>query len=203
MVEDPLTLAQVQMLALWLREDDRDTVRAEAASIMDPLLGLYCQQDDVRTPVLEVLQQLLLDENNIDSFLHYKGWETLIYDLRSIIKAPSMPEQTRYCGLVIADILGSVASHAIKLSTASRHWIDFVRVAGTLDAKGSSETLEMQSNIALLAIQLYLENRTNDRKGHGLRQLLQSSKRLLIAGDKLDKATRDNLEEAVKMLNFS
>ncbi|CAK7274400.1 hypothetical protein SEPCBS119000_006150 [Sporothrix epigloea] len=58
---DSLVLASLRTLALWLREDDNETLRREAAGLIDMLLGLYVTSAedgnlDYRRPVLVALE---------------------------------------------------------------------------------------------------------------------------------------------------
>ena len=70
---DPLVLAAVRALALWLREDDNKVLRREAAGLTDMLLELYESSSspgsgslDFRRPVLVALEGIsaLEDDNN-------------------------------------------------------------------------------------------------------------------------------------------
>lgn len=90
--EDSLVLAAVRALAIWLREDDNDALRGEAAGLMDMLLDLYrdsagagagtgaaptdpssragAQQHlDFRRPVLVALEGITATEEGAEAFL--------------------------------------------------------------------------------------------------------------------------------------
>lgn len=58
MFADPLTLSQLRTISLWLRDEENDALRKEAAGIMDVLLALYQHEgeQDFRSPVLVALQ---------------------------------------------------------------------------------------------------------------------------------------------------
>ncbi|KAI4174606.1 MAG: hypothetical protein LQ343_002179 [Gyalolechia ehrenbergii] len=202
MREDPLILAQLRMLALYLRDDKGDSIHQEAVDIMDLLLGLYCQQDEVRWPVLTILEQLILNENNIGNFLYNKGWETLVNDFSSIIQSPSACGESLGCAEVIVDMLKPVVKHIIKSGAASKYGMDLVGVACTLDSNGWSDVLELKCAALFLAIQLYL-NMPADTKGNGkaFKQLLKMPEMLLTAGAELEEATKDELEGAMESLS--
>jgi len=55
---DPLILSQLRCLSLWLRDEENDALRKEAAGIMDVLLALYQHNgdQDFRFPVLVALE---------------------------------------------------------------------------------------------------------------------------------------------------
>lgn len=54
---DPLTLSQLRTLSLWLRDEENDALRREAAGVMDVMLALYQHdgEQDFRFPVLVAL----------------------------------------------------------------------------------------------------------------------------------------------------
>ncbi|KAL9025756.1 MAG: hypothetical protein Q9196_005478 [Gyalolechia fulgens] len=201
MREDPLILAQLRVLALWLREDNGDEIHHEAVGIMDLLLGLYCQQDEVRWPILTILEQLILDEDNIDHFLDQKGWETVVYDFRSIIESPSACGVSLGCAEVIVDLLAPVVRHIIKSRAVSKYGMDMVGVACSLDSKGSCDVLEVKCAALFLAVQLYLKIPADTKgKWKALKQLVKIPEMLLKASDELDEATKDELEDAMETL---
>lgn len=61
MFADRLTLSQLRTLSLWLRDEDNDALRREAAGVMDALLALYQYngEQDFRYPVLVALEVCL------------------------------------------------------------------------------------------------------------------------------------------------
>lgn len=61
MFADPLTLSQLRTLSLWLRDEENDALRREAAGVMDALLALYQHrgEQDFRYPVLVALEVCL------------------------------------------------------------------------------------------------------------------------------------------------
>lgn len=58
MFADPLTLSQLRTLSLWLRDEENDGLRKEAAGVMDVFLALYQydSEQDFRYPVLVALE---------------------------------------------------------------------------------------------------------------------------------------------------
>ena len=87
---DPLVLAGIRALAIWIREDENENLRNETAGLMDMFLELYKSgsQDslDFRYPVLLALEAILIAEESVEIFLGQGGWETLALDLKSILQ---------------------------------------------------------------------------------------------------------------------
>ncbi len=95
LVTNPIILAAVRYLALWLREDENEALRREAAGIMDVLLGLYSSADDTgdkfreevdfKSPVLMASEGILASEDGVEAFLREDGWRVLSADLSTIL----------------------------------------------------------------------------------------------------------------------
>lgn len=91
--QDPLILAAVRALAIWLREDDNDSLRKEAAALSDMFMDLYKSSAsgrlDFRRPVLVALEGVVTIAKGIKSLLENEAWETLVQDMLSILQASS------------------------------------------------------------------------------------------------------------------
>lgn len=93
--QDPLILAAVRALAIWLREDDNDMLRKEAAGLTDMFIDLYrssAEQGarlDFRRPVLVALEGTTVLEDGAASLLDQNGWEVLTQDLLAILRSTS------------------------------------------------------------------------------------------------------------------
>ena len=88
MCDDPLTLSETRALALWLREDDNDALRREAAGIIDVLFNLYSKSHskvDFRSPVLVALEGILAVPEGIEAFLNEEGWHILFKGLQNAL----------------------------------------------------------------------------------------------------------------------
>jgi neurochondrin len=87
---DPLILAGIRALAIWIREDENENLRNESAGLMDMFLELYKSDSqnslDFRYPVLLALEAILNAEESVEAFLGQGGWETLSLDLKSILQ---------------------------------------------------------------------------------------------------------------------
>lgn len=88
--QDPLILAAIRALAIWLREDDNDSLRKEAAGLSDMMMDLYKSSTsgslDFRRPVLVALEGIVVVKKGINSFLENEGWETLTRDMLAIFQ---------------------------------------------------------------------------------------------------------------------
>lgn len=83
--QDPLVLAAVRALAIWLREDDNDALRAEAAGLADLLMDLYSSGDEQRrAAVLVALEGVMAVDEGVAAVLEQQGWEILTRDLLQI-----------------------------------------------------------------------------------------------------------------------
>ncbi len=129
MSEDPLTLSETRTLALWLREDDNDALRREAAGIVDVLLGLYGSEDakgDIRSAVLTAFEGIFEVPEGIDAFLREDGWEILSKDLQKILSSRKSEEETR--GLEIIRALLTVAESEV-VGPAKKEWVKIIDMA--------------------------------------------------------------------------
>ncbi|KAF3770347.1 hypothetical protein M406DRAFT_34482 [Cryphonectria parasitica EP155] len=94
--QDPLVLAAVRALAIWLREDDNDMLRSEAAGLGDMFMDLYktgaSDRLDFRRPVLVALEGIMTVDEGANSLLENEGWEVLTKDMLSILQTSSSVE---------------------------------------------------------------------------------------------------------------
>lgn len=90
---DPLILAMIRTLAIWLREDDNKLLRKEAAGLTDMFLDLYQASSaaklDFRSPVLVALEGIVGETKGIDAFTTNGGWKILASDLIAILRSSS------------------------------------------------------------------------------------------------------------------
>lgn len=93
--EDPLILAAIRTLAIWLRENDNDMLRQEAAGLSDMFIDLYkssaSDRLDFKMPVLVALEGIVAVEEGANALLENGGWETLTEDMLSVLQATSSP----------------------------------------------------------------------------------------------------------------
>jgi len=87
---DPLILAGLRGLAIWIREDENENMRNEAAGLMDMLVELYKLEDlQYRYPILLALEGIMTTDDGVENFLGQDGWNILSQDLYSALKSVS------------------------------------------------------------------------------------------------------------------
>jgi hypothetical protein len=101
MANDAFILAAVRALAVWVRDDDNDALRAEASGLMDLFMDLYRDSTkhsatagsmvlDFRSAVLVALEGLSVSDDAVEALLSYDGWLVLTTDLLAILhRTPS------------------------------------------------------------------------------------------------------------------
>lgn len=109
--QDPLILAAVRALAFWLREDDNDVLRGEAAGLADLLMDLYKTSSgpaarlDFRRPVLVALEGIMAVDEGVAAVLEHEGWEILTRDMLTILQQPLLTEVDAARGVEIVRVL--------------------------------------------------------------------------------------------------
>jgi len=96
---DPLILAAIRVLAIWIREDENDNLRNESAGLMDMLVELYKTSSpeklDFRYPILLALEGMMTTEDGVDNFLGQEGWQVIGQDLEALLRS-TLNEQSLY-----------------------------------------------------------------------------------------------------------
>lgn len=116
--QDPLILAAIRALAIWLREDDNEQLRKEASGLGDLFIDLYrhsCHPDcdqkkknndqklDFRRPILMAWEGLVEERKGVESFLANGGWQALADDLVGILQSTSSTSSSSSSGEVLVD----------------------------------------------------------------------------------------------------
>ncbi|KAL1843774.1 hypothetical protein VTJ49DRAFT_7484 [Mycothermus thermophilus] len=117
--QDPLVLAAVRALALWVREDENDLLRKETAGLGDMFVEVYRDGGngglDFRRAVLVAFEGLLAEKKGRAAILDNGGWEALAGDLIAVLETWCSPSAA------------SVSSAAIDEADAARG-VEIVRV---------------------------------------------------------------------------
>ena len=158
-MQDDLVLAAIRALALWLREDENETLRREASGITDVFLGLYAQSSsgissvksppttreaepgkaeplDFRLALLTAFEGTTTTNNGVEAFLESNGWETLWrHDLANLLLSPTTnahpsEEDNTSRGIEIIRVLLAVVEHGD--ASAKEEWMDVVTAAAAL-----------------------------------------------------------------------
>ncbi|KAK5636644.1 hypothetical protein RRF57_012356 [Xylaria bambusicola] len=99
--EDPITPAAVRFVATWLRDDDGEALRSQAAGLIDLFAELYKMNmsstniPELRLPILAALEGILQTSDGREAF-HNSGLlsRCLFPDLRSILTGQDMALST-------------------------------------------------------------------------------------------------------------
>lgn len=191
MTKDPLTLSEARTLALWLREDDNDPLRREAAGIMDVLLGLYDSEDarpEIRPPVLTALEGILEVPEGIEAFLREEGWEILVKDLRLALLESSQKSTNDKRGFDIVRALLTVAESEV-VGPAKQEWVNVVDLA--LENLQKPDNGWLHKDLQIAVCQLVVEVLTKLPKAIRRRQASKATKLSRIARTKLPGSGRD------------
>ncbi|KAI1143926.1 DUF1941-domain-containing protein [Hypoxylon sp. FL0543] len=95
---DAFILSAIRAIALWVRDDDGDALRKQAAGLMDMFMELYQGSSsassqpnglDYRLPILAALEGVLRTSKGIQAFNSYNGWNILSADMLRILEASS------------------------------------------------------------------------------------------------------------------
>ncbi len=198
--EDPLTLSQLRTLALWLREDDNDALRKEAAGIVDVLLYLYDSKGslDFRSPVLIALEGIITVSEGVEAFLREECWETLVRDLRELLASPEA--DTSHGTETVRILLGVV--EADETGPAREEWMDVIRMVSAIKPSRQHPSFELATAAAQLAVEIVTRSPRGVRKrsNGAVTALAKWSMDMLQSGSPDTDEARDDLQEIVQAL---
>lgn len=193
---DPLILASMRTLAIWLREDENESLRKEAAGLMDMLLELYQASTssvvDFRYAVLSALEVILTTEDGIDGFLAQNGWETLSNDLIAAVcgtdaaKNSSNNNGVERGQLTVRVLLVVVDSESTTEPRES--WMEVVKSAASMKPSSSKDLLMLDVQIAVL--QLAAALLTSSSKGMQKRYVMYTTGILGLANQLRNEARK-------------
>ncbi|KAJ4391340.1 hypothetical protein N0V93_004957 [Gnomoniopsis smithogilvyi] len=164
--QDPLILSAIRALAIWLREDDNETLRKEASGLSDMMLDLYKNSPsgrfDFRGAVLVALEGIVTLDKGIAAFLENEGWEILVRDMLAIFEASSSVNDASEAGRGI-EIVRVLLPVVEREQPGSREaWMAVVTAVAAWDvptAEQASTILEFQ--IAVLQLVTALLSNTH------------------------------------------
>lgn len=120
---DPIILAGLRALSLWLREDENVELAQEATSLMDMYMALYSSsmatdaKVDFRHAVLTCLTGLLVESDDaVQQFLDQKGWSLLQEDLLqniSLLSISAMQPPAAHTQDIIRVLISVVESETV------------------------------------------------------------------------------------------
>ncbi|KAF5227371.1 hypothetical protein FAUST_11820 [Fusarium austroamericanum] len=154
--DDMLILSAVRTLALWLREEENDTLRKEATGLMDMFMDLYkfSSQDklDFRSAVLVALEGLIAVPQGCELLLANDGWAILTRDLGSILQHPrACREQDASRAIDIVRVLLPIVEQ--ETSGVPESWMDLITSVAAWDIPDSGLSPLSQEALAA-ALQL-------------------------------------------------
>lgn len=203
--EDPLTLAAVQALGLWLLEDDNDQLRREATGLMDMFMDLYRSSSsgfhDFRSALLVTLEALVTLEEGREQLLQHGGWEILSRDLTDIVQTLSQSNAAR--GIETIRILLAIVDE--ERTETAEEWMDLITsISGWSlpDGVQSPIVRELELNVVQLCCSLLA------KANPGLRRRYLHSTRAIAGIAFLLKGTiveddplREDLDQVTDMLH--
>lgn len=214
MFSDSLILAQLSCSSLWLRDEENDTLRQEAAGITDVLLALYERGEDskalgeneqnarggnkiFRSTVLVALEGVIETPAGVEAFLHEDGWNILAKDL--VENAENVQEHPQ--GIEIIRVLLAVLE-SCSVRPAKEEWMFLVGLASkTLSSTAEEANLEFAIAVSQLAVELLVKAPHGVRKKNRERALeLLKRAEALSMKDYDDGGIEDGLEEVVEGL---
>lgn len=200
--QDPLILSAIRTLAIWLREDDNDTLRKEASGLSDMLLDLYKTSSssplDFRRAVLVALEGIITVDKGAAAFLENEGWEILTRDMLAILQASSCvnEEDEAARGIEIVRVLLPVVEREQPGSRET--WLAVVTAVAAWDVPNIEQApvvLEFQVAVLQLATALL----SNTHAGMQKRYVHSISAVIGIAGQLKGKVRDDAvLEESLE-----
>ncbi|ROW12291.1 hypothetical protein VMCG_00634 [Cytospora schulzeri] len=167
--QDPLILAAIRALAIWLREDDNDGLRREASGLSDMLMDLYKVSGtpgarlDFRPPVLVALEGVVTVDDGITCLLDNEGWQVLTQDMVSILQASSTHSDEKECarGIEIVRVLLPIVE--LEQPGSREAWMGVVTAvsawSGPADTERPSVVYEFQ--VAVLQLVTALVSNTH------------------------------------------
>lgn len=155
--EDPLVLACIRCLAIWLREDDNETLRKEAAGLCDMFTELYKASTtggsglDFRRPVLVALEGITASEVGPENLLNHDGWRILVDDLVTVGASGKSDDEDFSRGIEIVRILLPIVEN--ERPGSKEEWLDAATAMAAWDVPEDEQSLQaMEFRVAALQL---------------------------------------------------
>ncbi|KAK3296154.1 Neurochondrin-domain-containing protein [Chaetomium fimeti] len=223
---DPLVLAAVRALALWIREDDNELLRKEASGLADMLVELYQRSRvgvkgegegqgqgrlDFRRAVLVAFEGVVVERKGREAVLAEGGWEVLVGDLLGVLlggvggegEGEGEEEEEAARGVEIVRVLLQIAE--AEVPGPKEAWMDLVTKVATWDVpEGMQSPVVVECHVAVL--QLVTTLLVSAHPGMRKRYVHSTSAVLGVANRlkgkvKGDKASEEALEDVVGTLD--
>ncbi|CAN8097196.1 unnamed protein product [Discula destructiva] len=203
--QDPLILAAVRALSIWLREDDNNMLRKEAAGLIDMLLDLYKSSTsgrlDFRSAILVALEGISNVDEGVTALLENEGWEVLTKDLLTIFQASSFVSDNGEAGRGI-EIVRVLLPVVEREQPGSREaWMAMVTMVAAWDVPDVEQpSLVLEFQVAVLQLVAALLSNTHAgmqrRYGHSISAVFGVALRLKgkIANDEVLLESLEDVE---------
>lgn len=115
--KDPILLSGLRALAVWLREDENESLSNQALGILDMMLELYSSEGDIdfRSSILTALHGILPTSTTaVQDFLDQNGWQILSSDFITTFKTQQSSPHLHELIRVLLDVVESDAVHQSK-----------------------------------------------------------------------------------------
>ncbi|TGO38163.1 hypothetical protein BHYA_0080g00110 [Botrytis hyacinthi] len=211
---DPLILASIRALAIWIREDENENLRKESAGMMDMFIELYkissMDEPDFRYPILLALEGIMTTEDGVEAFLNQDGWQVVSEDLFHILSniadtaSLTIPQSSITAeaarGLQIVRILLAVIDEE-STSYIKQKWLTLISTTSTMNLPtSSSSSVVIELHIAMLQLSTALLSKA----GEGMRKRYANDQKVqrkmaeeleVIVGTMRDKQEADEFKE--------
>ncbi|KAI9807776.1 MAG: hypothetical protein M1825_005081 [Sarcosagium campestre] len=157
---DDLILYAVRALSLWLREDDSESLRNEAAGITDVLVGLFTgraegepekPENHFQSPVTVALEGTVETEAGIEAFEDAGAWKILWTEIKAIVLPRTKAEKATQT----AKALYGTGMVRVLLTVAQSHFPGKTKEEW-MDVLAATEGLsELESGLPLPLVHLY------------------------------------------------
>ncbi|KAF7865888.1 hypothetical protein EAF04_006053 [Stromatinia cepivora] len=210
---DPLILASIRALAIWIREDENENLRKESAGMMDMFIELYKlsnnDEPDFRYPILLALEGIMTTEDGVEAFLNQDGWQVVSEDLAGIVSKSTDISGTNNHSLIISEAARGLQLVRVLLavideestSYIKQEWLTTVSTTSSMQLPSStSPSVVIELHIAMLQLSTALLSKagdgmqkryTNDQKA--LARMVQQLE--VIVGEMEDKGEAAEFKE--------
>lgn len=200
--QDPLILAAIRALAIWLREDDNDGLRKEASGLSDMLMDLYKVSGtsgarlDFRRPVLVALEGVITVDDGITCLLDNDGWQVLTQDMLTILQASSSSSNENECarGIDIVRVLLPIVE--IEQPGSREAWMGVVTAVSAWSGPDDTEKPNVVYEFQVAVLQLVTALVLNTHPGMQ-RRYVHSITAVLGIADQLKSKMMNLRDEAL------
>lgn len=208
---DPLILASIRALAIWIREDENENLRKESAGMMDMFIELYRisnqEGPDFRYPILLALEGIMAADDGVDAFLNQDGWlavsEDLVNILNKTVDTSNLNNQSLVMtvaarGLQIVRILLAVIDEE-STSFIQQEWLNIVSFTSSITPPAStSPSVVIELHIAMLQLSTALLSKS----GEGIQKRFASDQKALSKRVEQLEAVVRGMQDKIEAAEF-